>query len=561
MCFSRTLLPILILAAFHSSPARAQIEEVVKTLTQPEKKETPSESPKAPTPASEQQSLTNPRATMRIFLESTACGDYATATQCLDFSEGASTQSEREDAAWKLQHVLDRLPPVKLADVSAATGGPDYTYQPDQAIPPIEIARQPDGRWLFSAQTVSEIPELYRKTGALASAHDRTWLGGLMPEWWFETAILLPNGQWIALLAVILIGVIADMIARFVLIRLMVAWFKLRKIKMDEPSEQRACKPVGLLVRACVWYAGTVLIGFPPSVLAVILVAVKVFAVVAGIWTAWLLIDMLTQYLLRRASKTATKFDDLFVPLVSRSLKVFVFCVGLISFAQAFNLPIAGLLSGLGIGGLAVAFAAKDTIANVFGSLTILGDRPFEIGDWVVLDKAEGSVETVGIRSTRIRTFYNSVISVPNSQLMTAIIDNMGRRRYRRFKTHLGLQYGTPPDRVEAFCEGVRELIRLHPYTRKDYFHVYLNQFSASSIDVLLYVFWECPDWSTELQERERLLLDILRLAPKVGVSFAFPTQTLHFAPRGGEKETRGALADPCGAGRDAAGELVPDAP
>ena len=559
MRFSPALLLIPAILFLQSSPAPAQLETVVQQLTQPEKNETPAEDAKAK-PAAQPTSLRNPRATMRVFRELTAKRDYAAAAECLDFSEGAPAASQRGDAAFYLQEILNCLPPVKLSEISADPDGSVYHYQPNQTFSPIEIARQPDGRWLFSARTVAEIPELKKETNALASAHNRTWLGRLLPAWWFETAFLLPNGKWISLLGVILIGVIADMIARFALLRLLIAWFKLRKIKMDESSEQRVCKPVGLLVRACVWYAGTVLIGFPPSILAVILVAVKVFAVVAGIWTAWLLIDMLTQYLLRRASKTATKFDDLFVPLVSRSLKVFVFCVGLVSFAQAFDLPIAGLVSGLGIGGLAIAFAAKDTIANVFGSLTILGDRPFEIGDWVVLDNAEGSVETVGIRSTRIRTFYNSVISVPNSQLMTAVIDNMGRRRYRRFKTHLGLQYGTPPDRIEAFCEGVRELIRLHPYTRKDYFHVYLNQFSASSIDILLYVFWECPDWSTELQERERLLLDILRLAPKVGVSFAFPTQTLHFAPRGGEKETPETLTDPYEAGRNAAGEIVPDA-
>jgi MscS family membrane protein len=104
----------------------------------------------------------------------------------------------------------------------------------------------------------------------------------------------------------------------------------------------------------------------------------------------------------------------------------------------------------------------------------------------------------------------------------------MGSRRYRRIKTTLTLTYDTPPAKVEAFCEGVRELIRTHPYTRKDYFHVYLNDFSASSIDVMLYCFVETPDWATELRERHRLLADILRLAESLQVEFAFPTQTLH---------------------------------
>jgi MscS family membrane protein len=104
----------------------------------------------------------------------------------------------------------------------------------------------------------------------------------------------------------------------------------------------------------------------------------------------------------------------------------------------------------------------------------------------------------------------------------------MGQRRYRRLKCNVSLTYDTPPDKIEAFCEGVREIIRLHPYMRKDYFHVYLNALGASSLDVLVYVFWETPDWSTELRERQRFLLDILRLAKTQQIDMAFPTQTLH---------------------------------
>jgi MscS family membrane protein len=143
-------------------------------------------------------------------------------------------------------------------------------------------------------------------------------------------------------------------------------------------------------------------------------------------------------------------------------------------------------------------------------------------------------VETVGFRSTRIRTFYNSLVTLPNSNLISAEVDNYGARRYRRWKTHLGVAYDTPPEKVDVLCEGIRELVRRHPYTRKDYFHVYLNQFGPSSLDILLYIFWETPDWATELRERHRLGVDILRLTRHLGVEIAFPTQTLYLK-RGGE--------------------------
>jgi MscS family membrane protein len=109
----------------------------------------------------------------------------------------------------------------------------------------------------------------------------------------------------------------------------------------------------------------------------------------------------------------------------------------------------------------------------------------------------------------------------------------MGERRYRRLSCKLSITYNTPPDRIEAFCEGIRELVRQHPYMRKDYYQVYLNEFAASSLDVLLYVFWETPEWNTELRERHRFMLDILRLAQRLDVEFAFPTQTIYMKQEG----------------------------
>lgn len=139
----------------------------------------------------------------------------------------------------------------------------------------------------------------------------------------------------------------------------------------------------------------------------------------------------------------------------------------------------------------------------------------------------EGTVEDIGFRSTRIRTFYDSQLSVPNATTMNASIDNMGRRTYRRVYTKLALRYDTSPERIEAFLQGIKDVIMRNDRTRKDYFHVVLNDFGASSLDLMLYFFLEVPDWTSELLERERLFLDIIRLAERLEISFAFPTQTL----------------------------------
>jgi MscS family membrane protein len=251
------------------------------------------------------------------------------------------------------------------------------------------------------------------------------------------------------------------------------------------------------------------------------------------VWAAYRLVDLLGAYLQIRAHRTDNKLDDVLFPLIPRSLKIFVTVVGIVFVAENLNMDISSLLAGLGLGGLAFALAAKDMVQNLFGSITILLDRTFSVGDWIVVGDVEGSVESIGFRSTRVRTFYNSLITMPNSRFITAAVDNMGARRYRRMKCKLSLTYDTPPDRIEAYCEGVRELVRQHPYMRKDYFHVYFNEFAAASLDILVYVFWETPDWSTELRERHRFLLDCLRLAHRLDVEFAFPTQTLYMKQAG----------------------------
>jgi len=202
--------------------------------------------------------------------------------------------------------------------------------------------------------------------------------------------------------------------------------------------------------------------------------------------------------------------------MVAKAAKIFAVAVGIVYGAQALNLPIVPLLGSLGIGSLAFAFAAKDTVENFFGSIAVIADRPFEVGDWVEIGDVEGTIENLGLRSTRIRTFYTPLVTVPNATLVRAVVDNYGARKYRRWKTTVGIQYDTPPERIVAFTEGIRELVRTHPYTRKDYFQVYLNDFDDSSLNILLYVFFEVPDWSTELRERERLFLDIIRLADRI---------------------------------------------
>ncbi|MCY3656973.1 MAG: mechanosensitive ion channel family protein [Chloroflexi bacterium] len=263
-------------------------------------------------------------------------------------------------------------------------------------------------------------------------------------------------------------------------------------------------------------------------------------------------VDIFTDVLGRRAELTDSRFDDQLVPLVNTGLKIVTLLIGMLFILGNLGVNVTSLVAGLGLGGLAVALAAQDTFRNLLGGVTIFADRPFQVGDWVVVGSIEGTVEHVGFRSSRVRTFYNSVVTVPNARIVDTHVDNMGLRQWRRYRTTLGLAYHTTPDQVQAFVEGVRAVIRANPEMRKDYYIVEFTEFGASSLEVLLYCFIDAPDWNAELRTRHVLNLDIMRLAEELGVEFAFPTQTLHVASMPGQPaEVPGAPA------REQLGETV----
>jgi MscS family membrane protein len=177
------------------------------------------------------------------------------------------------------------------------------------------------------------------------------------------------------------------------------------------------------------------------------------------------------------------------------------------------------VLTGLGIGGLAFALGAQDSLKNLFGSFTLIVDRPFVVGESVKIGGHEvGVVEVVGLRSTRIRTADDTLLIVPNSNLTNTDITNYGRRRYRRYVTRIGIAYSTPREQLIAFREGIQEVIRKQGATRKDHFEVAINELGGKAIEILVDIYFEVPDRPQELVARDALILDILRLAEELKI-------------------------------------------
>lgn len=229
-----------------------------------------------------------------------------------------------------------------------------------------------------------------------------------------------------------------------------------------------------------------------------------------------------------RAQKTEDTFDDQLVPLVRQGGKSVLVVGALLLGSQALGWDVTSLLAGLGIGGAAIALASKDTIANLFGSIVVFVDRPFQVGDWVELSGHEGTVEEVGLRTTRIRTFANSVITVPNSALTTSAINNWSRMQKRRIKLTLGVTYGASAAQLRAAVASIRELLAENPQIDDGFSLVNFNDFGASSLDIFVYCFTTTTNWAEYMQAREDLLLSIMERLQGLGLSFAFPSQSVY---------------------------------
>jgi len=496
-------------------------------------------------------SLKNPRETFRYFLKTMKgykLGDKEAlpmATLALDLSrfDSATKKISGENAAIKLVNSLDRLEYINYENLPLKVDGKYWVYRKNY-IPinnknidfEISLTKGEDNKWRFSSATLEKIAlfEQYIKNKKVVEGVKEltSWKENLkkkMPTWTGERSFLLLNGQWAALILLILSAFLFEKLMRFLLLSFLINTLVKKRIQIDKALKEKLSFPIALIFFTLTWITGIRFFEFDDHLLRWFLRGGHIIFTSGCVFAAFYLVDYFCLFLEKRALQTESKFDDILLPLIRKSAKTLVVAVGIIAIGDSLTLDMKGLLAGMGIAGLGISLAAKDTLSNLFGSFTVILDRPFRIGDWVKINNTiEGTVETVGLRSCRIRTFHNSLITIPNGLLTNASIDNLGMRRYRRLSTNIGIQYDTPPEKIEAFCEAIRQLILNHPHTRKDNFQVYFNSMGDFSLNILLYVFFDCPDWSVELNERHRLLLDIIRIGKEMNVNFAFPTQTLH---------------------------------
>lgn len=267
--------------------------------------------------------------------------------------------------------------------------------------------------------------------------------------------------------------------------------------------------------------------------------AVDALLIVAVARICYALVDVVDYWLISVTRRTDSRLDDMLIPLVRKSIRLVVIALAVFQVATVWSdKPITSILAGLGVGGLAVALAAQETIKNFFGSLVIFGDKPFEIGDRIVVDGFDGPVEAVGFRSTRIRTLEGHLVTVPNGELANKTIQNIGKRPNIRQLFSIGLVYETSHSEIREALRIVRELLENHEGMSEDFPpRVFFSSFGDWSLNISVIYWYHPADYWSFVSFHESLLLAIKERFEAAKLSFAFPSRTVYLKQEAEEKQ------------------------
>ncbi len=232
---------------------------------------------------------------------------------------------------------------------------------------------------------------------------------------------------------------------------------------------------------------------------------------------------------LSQKTKDKFKIDDILIAFFSKVLRFIIITLAVLIAFQEWGYPVNGFIAGLGLGGLAFALAAQDLLSNIFGGIVIIMEKPFSIGDWIVTPSVEGVVEDISFRSTRVRAFEQSLVTVPNSTLAKEPITNYARMDKRRISFHLGVTYNTPRLRLQECIDRLKEMLENHPEVHPETIMVYFEQFNDSSLDIFIYFFTNTTNWEEYLAVRQDVNLRIMEILEELGVSVAFPSHSIYF--------------------------------
>src|SRR5690625_1906511 len=226
--------------------------------------------------------------------------------------------------------------------------------------------------------------------------------------------------------------------------------------------------------------------------------------------------------------KTNIQIDEILIPFLSRTVQFIIIAISISVILQEFNYEIGGFLTGLGLGGLAFSLAAKDALSNLFGGIVIITEKPFTIGDWIMTPSAEGTVEDISFRSTKVRTFAQALVTIPNARLADEYITNWSKMGKRQITFNLRLTYDTPKETIKNVVETIKTYLENHPEIHQETIFVSVDQYEEYGLDILLYFFTKTTNWGEYLDVREEINLKILEIVEAADAKIAIPSQKIY---------------------------------
>ncbi len=482
----------------------------------------------------------SPRVAVQAFLAAVHENALDRASASLDLTDTAM-RSRGADLARRLAVVLEVRLRLDAEQVSPAGAG-DTTDRlardrevigevpgPDGRPVPIAMTRHTrDGvsRWVFSAATVGQVDALFSQ---LPDAWIREHLpaalrrsGPLDLQWW----------QWLALLTLIPLAAIVGTLLAGPTQALLKRVVSRTETELDDALVDSARGPIVLLVGVATSAVLLHWIALPVAVETFVRDLQRAIAVIAVFWILLRVIGVLQLAL--PATEWGRSHPALrsLIPLGGRIGRLLVLIAGLLTVIATFGYPIATILAGLGIGGIAVALGAQKTLEHFFGSVSIGIDQPFRVGDWVIVDGVEGEIEAIGLRSSRIRTLERTVVSIPNGRLADMRSENFGPRDRIRMRAEISLEYATTAAQVAQVRDAIDTMLRAHPRTWPGRVVVRFFRFAPSSIDLEVFCWIETADPDEFRAIREAHFLGIMRIVEAAGARFAYPTQTIDLRTR-----------------------------
>jgi MscS family membrane protein len=476
--------------------------------------------------------LSNPHATINthlFFLQEDSYQPKKAAATILGLEEEAAIEK-----AIKIKKVLDgkglfvdlnKIPHnSNYKDTIGYSSFYKYVLFPER-MPQIYIEKM-NGNWYYSSETIARIDKLYEDV--FPWYLDK--LQDIIPFFGNKKFLGFAFWQYIGLLLVLILSLIlffiTKKIAFYLLQKLQLFFRKNTNLEVDKVIKKLA-HPLALLVSFTFIDKFFASLQFGLVVNTWFFTIINIATTIFWIYVLLKLVQVVMRNYEEFTETTESKLDDQLVPILRNFLTGLVLVFGLFKVLRLFGVDTTTLIAGATIGGLAFALASQDTVKNLIGTIMIFLDKPFHIDDWIEAGEVVGTVEEVGFRSTRVRAADTSVFQIPNSKLSEIVINNKGLRLYRRYNTNLGVRYDTPPELIEAFVKGLREIIIAHPETRSDSYNVEFTGFGDSALLIMVNVYFKSLAWGIEQSSKHRLHIAILQLATELGVEFAFPSTSV----------------------------------